>query len=340
MVTKVNSTVLNTNFTALNSTQLGGLPAINYAQVAGTAFTGNISAPWFLGNIQTPVNITTSGNITAGGVVKTNSTLNATNTYTAALVVAGGVGIGKDLRVGGNIYAGNLIYQNITTVSATDPLLLLSASTPYPYNYDIGFYSHFTGGPAGVDRYTGLVRNDSNSTWYLFSNIAAPVAGQVAVTDPGAIYDPLVTGNLTIYGGLTTTTAIPISSGGTGATTSSQALTNLLPSAGQAFGYVLATTASGSFYWANISASGGGVSTTFETINKNLSSYPYVVNYSGSLVANIVYNTGSSTIVKSFNYQGSTLSNIVIKGASLSYTYTKTLSYSGLNISGASYSTV
>jgi hypothetical protein len=68
----------------------------------------------------------------------------------------------------------------------------------------------------------------------------------------------------TITGGTWTAGTIGVAYGGTGGTTPTEALTNLLPS-GASTGYVLTTGGSGSYYWA--SAGGGGGATVGQTIN-------------------------------------------------------------------------
>jgi hypothetical protein len=65
-------------------------------------------------------------------------------------------------------------------------------------------------------------------------------------------------GNLSVIGTTTLSTALAIDSGGTGATTSATALDNLLPS-GEQTGYVLATTGAGSYFWTNPSTGGSTV---------------------------------------------------------------------------------
>jgi hypothetical protein len=64
---------------------------------------------------------------------------------------------------------------------------------------------------------------------------------------------------------------LPIGSGGTGATSQSQALTNLLPT-GTVAGYVLTTGGPGNFYW-SASGTGGGGGTPGTTINTTRLSY-------------------------------------------------------------------
>ena len=142
-----------------------------------------------------------SGNITASSVINVSNSTQATGTGTGALIVQGGASITKDLYVGGNLYVPNLISTNSTTLTVEDPLLYLAASTPYPYSYDIGFYSHFatSTGASGSNGYqhTGFVRNHSDNSWYLFSNCAVePTGGTVYLTDPNLKLDDVNVGNI------------------------------------------------------------------------------------------------------------------------------------------------
>jgi hypothetical protein len=82
------------------------------------------------------------------------------------------------------------------------------------------------------------------------------------------------------------------------------------------------------------------ISQTFETLSKNLKSFPYTISYNGTQIANLSYTTGGGTMIKALNYSGDLIANIVISGTYLSETYTKTLTYANTSITGASYSVV
>jgi hypothetical protein len=88
-----------------------------------------------------------------------------------------------------------------------------------------------------------------------------------------------------------TTQIIPITQGGTNATSATQALNNLLPS-GQLSGYVLTTGGAGSYYWA--AAGGGGGATPGTTINTTRI-YP-TVNAAQTLFATPTYTPGSGQL--------------------------------------------
>ena len=127
-----------------------------------------------------------------------NTTTASTSIASGALVVNGGVGVAGDMWVGGALHVANLISSSTSTLEINAPLVYLEASPTYPYNYDIGLYSHFTGGSGNTYQHTGFVRSYSSSAWNLVSNVAEPTAGAVSLTN--AVYDPLNMGALTIKG--------------------------------------------------------------------------------------------------------------------------------------------
>lgn len=82
------------------------------------------------------------------------------------------------------------------------------------------------------------------------------------------------------------TGTLPISQGGTGATSQSQALTNLLPT-GTTSGYVLKTSGPGSFYWGAETGSTVQAGTTLSTTR---------VEYTATAGQTLFTNTGTYTI--------------------------------------------
>jgi hypothetical protein len=167
----------------------------------GTTLTGTLATA-------SQTNITAVGNLTSISVagastfysapVITSST-NATAVGTGALIVQGGGSFAKDLYVGGNLYAANVLSLSYNYLTINEPLLYLQANV-YPYNFSIGFYSHYIGGPANAYAHTGFVRSWTNNSWYLFSNVAEPIAGNVNVSDANLVYDPLYSGSITVAG--------------------------------------------------------------------------------------------------------------------------------------------
>jgi hypothetical protein len=77
-------------------------------------------------------------------------------------------------------------------------------------------------------------------------------------------------GNLSAYG-LTLTTGLPVSSGGTGATNATVGLTNLLPT-GESSNYVLTTSGRGTYFWGpGGGGSGGSGGSTLNTTRQQFS---------------------------------------------------------------------
>lgn len=82
--------------------------------------------------------------------------------------------------------------------------------------------------------------------------------------------------------------------------------------------------------------------TTFESLSKNIKSYPYALVRTGSTITSVQYTTPSTDIItKTLNYTSGKISSISITGIPLAnVVYTKTLAYSGADITGASYSII
>jgi len=169
----------------MTTTTLTATGSVNAVLLGGSVYNAN--QPY----------ITSVGTLTSlavSGITNVTNTTNATAFNNGALIVSGGLGVAKDVYIQGNLYVANIINQTNSILTVTDPLLYLSASNPYPYNYDIGIYSHFVGGTGNVYQHTGLVRNDSDNTWRLFSNCVEPSGGQVTF-DSNTIFDSLITGS-------------------------------------------------------------------------------------------------------------------------------------------------
>ena len=190
-----------------------GINSSNYSDVAYTIGTG-LDAYTYSNGGNYAIGTQTSGKgliFHTGGTLsaqlraKINDTGLTVNTTTAstsiasgALVVNGGVGVAGDMWVGGALHVANLISSSTSTLEINAPLVYLEASPTYPYNYDIGLYSHFTGGSGNTYQHTGFIRSYSSSAWNLVSNVAEPTAGAVSLTN--AIYDAVNHGALTIKG--------------------------------------------------------------------------------------------------------------------------------------------
>ena len=150
------------------------------------------------GNLQFVVSGVRALTVDTNRTVNIPSTWATTSATTGALTVGGGVGIGGNLWVAGNIFASNLISISSSTLSVQDPLLYLSASNPFPYNYDIGLFSQFVGGALTRNQHTGFARNASDNTWTLFSNVFAEPGATISWAEANIIYDPIKVGSANI----------------------------------------------------------------------------------------------------------------------------------------------
>jgi len=183
---------LNSNTGAITISTTGGGGTVSKVSIASNTLTvsgGPITSIGTL-SVDIPSDPTFNGNTTV-------NKLAITNTGSNVLYVAGSANIAYDLYIGGNLYVPNIISTNSTTLDVTDPLLYLSATAPYPYNYEIGFYSHFQTGSGTGYQHTGLVRNHTNNQWYLFSNAAEPAGGTVDLANANLKLDSLILGNVT-----------------------------------------------------------------------------------------------------------------------------------------------
>lgn len=200
------------------------------------------------------------GNVSTSGKLGILYNTPSTSSTTGALTVAGGVGIGGDVYIGGNITAASLntVTSNQLSVSAA---LVYLETDPYPYNYDIGMYSHFVGGPANVYTHTGGVRSYQNGYWGFFSNVKAEPTGTVNWTDSALIWDTIkmggaivanttaatstTSGALTVAGGAGIAGAVYVGGNGTNAIVHTG---HILPSSNVAYNLGSSTAWYGTYY--------------------------------------------------------------------------------------------
>jgi hypothetical protein len=144
-----------------------------------------------------------------GGITTFTNSTNSSSISDGAVIVQGGASIAKDLWIGGNLYVGNIIGVQANIITVQDPLLYLrpASNIVTPYNYDIGFYSAFSGTGLGtVNQYqhTAVFRDPLDNTWKFASNIAEPSASYITL-DSTTVYDPIKAGNLTLVNGIAAT---------------------------------------------------------------------------------------------------------------------------------------
>ena len=251
------------------------------------------------------------------------------------MIVTGGVGIGGNLYVTGNITASNINYVNTSTLSATAPIIYLTASTPFPYNYNIGMYSNMYGSASNVLAYTGFVRNHSDNVWYLFSNIGTPTSGAFNFANAALIYDTIKTGGAILAN----------------STASTSTATGALQVAGGAgiVGAVYANSFNGvSVYAGTIGNTGaslvGTISTAAQTSITSLGTLTSL-NVSGSVqgnthvgvavYANTIGNTGATIVgqigtnAQPYITSLGTLSSLTVTGAIQGNTHTGIAVYAG-----------
>jgi hypothetical protein len=199
------------------------------------------------------VNIGETLNI-AGNIVSTSSTISE-NFNTGALVVTGGVGIAGNLSLLGNLSLSSRVFGDL--IPAVDAAYDIGAPL-YRWN-DL-----YIAGDANVDGDT-IVGGDNYVSGQVVSNSVSTnsvdVAGTVTAQFVAGTLTTAVQTNITQVGTITAGTwngsTLAITHGGTGGTSISQALNNLLPS-GESLGYVLTTGGPGSYYWAEGTGGGGG----------------------------------------------------------------------------------
>lgn len=94
--------------------------------------------------------------------------------------------------------------------------------------------------------------------------------------------------------------------------------------------------------WVNVAVSSQLVDAlfpSFETVNKNLKSYNSTLGYQSGVLKTITYTFGANSIVKTFNYTDGKLTSVVLSGDTPSgITLTKTLTYTGSDLTGVAYS--
>jgi len=153
------------------------------------------------------VNVAINGSNTTAFSPTQVSFLQTTNSIpyqlgSGAVYVAGGMSIAKDVWVSGNIYAGNILSTTANILLIQDSLLYLNNANTYPYNYSIGLYGHFVGGPANVYAHTAVVRQSQDNSWWFISNISEPnpATGNINVYDTNRILDNIVAGNINLIG--------------------------------------------------------------------------------------------------------------------------------------------
>jgi hypothetical protein len=127
---------------------------------------------------------------------------NSTSPTTGALTVVGGVGIQGNMSVGGNVTitgaislqgSGNTV--STSSLAVTNPLIFLGANNAADI-LDLGTVGEYKEG--ANTRYTGLVRDATDKTYKLFSDLSALPANTVNFGTAGLTFAPLVVGSANV----------------------------------------------------------------------------------------------------------------------------------------------
>ena len=245
--------------------------------------SGNIT------NLQVQNQLTVSGNFTLTG-----ATVYAANTFilsqgssvgiTSAYSVNRGYGsTSATIRwnepskywdivdVGSNLYFPILTSNSgISSSVGTSSLYTMLTSNSSNLNANVGsaYGRANTSSNSFVGTYGTATPNGGNITFN--SNNGISIIGSDNTINISTAQDLRTTAS-PIFNSLSLTNALPLAYGGTGATSSAGALTNILPG-GTSAGYVLTTGGPGSFYWA-AGGGGGGGATPGTSINSSRMNY-------------------------------------------------------------------
>ena len=113
-------------------------------------------------------------------------------TITDDLTVGDDALINGDLTVQGNlVVSGSTTFVNTSSLSVTDPMVILATNNTGD-TLDIGLVGKYV--ESASTKWTGIVRDDTDSVWKLFSNVSSSPTTQMSFI--GADYDNLKIGSL------------------------------------------------------------------------------------------------------------------------------------------------
>lgn len=283
----------------------------------GTALINalNVNANATVGTTLDVTGNTEVGNLRTAGTILITNTINSTGANTGALVVQGGASFEKDVYVLGNVYTTNLVAVNANTLSVQDPLLYLTANTPYPYNYDIGFFSQFQTGVSSGYQHTGFVRDVDDGTWKLFSNVVPDPTTTVSFDD--AVYDNLLTGTHTVLGQIIGNSTLSVYGNATVGNlfaNNNISAQNLNVSGLEVVGNVTVgelTVTNSAIITGTLQAPGGLQNTIIGNVNPN-SAYFTVLDVSGNTIVGNLSVNGESTFSSNIAVVGNATAGNVI----------------------------
>jgi hypothetical protein len=249
-VSNINYLVANNSF--FNTALVNNITANNQVTAAALSVTGSA----FVNNLTANGQFSIGGNFVINGTTVYNSntfTLNAGSSTAANSyfnVNRGSSGTNASIR-----WNESGKYFDIIDVTTNTYYAITTTKTPSNITFT---------GSAGTSSITsnGVVSFTSNN-----GVITSGTSNTFTISTP----QDLRTSASPTFNNLTLSNPLSISNGGTGATSSGAALTNLLPT-GTTAGYVLTTGGAGNFYWA-AGGGGGGGATPGTTINSTYLSY-------------------------------------------------------------------
>jgi len=190
-----------------------------------------------------------------------NSAYTQANTATNNAAGASLYANGAFIQANASFIQANAAYGSQNTTGSYANSAFLKANAAYALANTHA--NTFVGTTGSVSQTSGVISFSSNNG----VTIVATAANNLAVSTS----QDLRTTATPTFAGLTLTTPLALSQGGTGTSSASSALTALLPT-GTTAGYVLTTGGPGNFYWAAASGGGGGA-TPGTSINSTRLSY-------------------------------------------------------------------
>ena len=169
-----NVSLSNTGVFTIGADQVTNAMLVNDAVTvtAGAGLAGGGSVA--LGSTITLDVVAGDGIANTGDVIAVDSTVvrtSGTQTINGSKTFANTITFNEGINVTGNIYLnGNTTYINVATLNVTDPLIFLASNNTINDSVDIGFVASKNSGASVT--HTGLARDASDATWYLFDGLA------------------------------------------------------------------------------------------------------------------------------------------------------------------------
>ena len=326
--TSVNTTILFTNSEYANNIYSNTITVNTSLNVIGTATFNNIKTPsinvsslfdanlasGYFNTLQTNGQFTVGGNFVINGSTVYNSNVFTLNAGSSIGLISefdvnrGSSGANASIRwneSSGYWDVKNVtseLYYQLTTSDPTDPIVRFVQSSYNKANTGSGTFNGTSGQAVS-----------SNGVISFTSGNGVTIAGSSNTLTINTPQDVRTSATPT-FNSLTLSNALGINQGGTGASSSSQALTNLLPT-GTTSGYVLTTGGPGTFYWAAGGGGGGGATpgTTIQSTRLN-----YTGNGANTVFTAPTYVPGASQLrvyidgVRQFSSAYTETSNTVV----------------------------